>query len=49
MIWQGWASGKLKAPTKREDRDLMIQGVIGDILRSFPEATLDTYKEIGER
>lgn len=49
MIWQGWASGKLKAPTKREDRDVMIQGIIGDILRSFPEATFDTYREIGER
>lgn len=50
MIWQGWASGRLKAPTKREDRDVMIKGVIGDILRTFPEATSDTYsKEIGER
>lgn len=50
MIWQGWASGKLKAPSKRDDRDMMIKGVIGDILRSFPEATSDTYsKEIGER
>lgn len=50
MIWQGWASGRLKAPTKREDRDVMIQGIIGDILRSFPEATSDTYsREIGER
>lgn len=50
MIWQGWASGRLKAPSKREDRDVMIQGIIGDILRSFPEATSDTYsREIGER
>ncbi len=50
MIWQGWASGRLKAPTKREDRDVMIKGVIGDILQTFPEATSDTYsKEIGER
>jgi hypothetical protein len=48
MIWQGWASGRLKAPSKREDRDMMIQGIIGDILRSFPEATSDTYsREIG--
>lgn len=50
MIWQGWASGRLKAPSKREDRDVMIKGIIGDILRSFPEATADTYsREIGER
>ncbi|TDB64190.1 DUF4136 domain-containing protein [Arundinibacter roseus] len=50
LIWQGWASGRLKAPSKREDRDAMIKGVIGDILRTFPQATADTYSnEIGER
>lgn len=50
MIWQGWASGKLKAPNKREDRTEMMQGIIGDILRSFPQATTDTYSnEVGTR
>lgn len=50
MIWQGWASGKLKAPNKREDRAEMMQGIIGDILRSFPQATADTYSnEVGTR
>lgn len=50
MIWQGWASGKLKAPSKRDDRAAMMQGIIGDILRSFPQATSDTYSnEVGER
>ncbi len=50
MIWQGWASGKLKAPNKREDRATMMQNIIGDILRSFPQATTDTYStEIGNK
>lgn len=50
MIWQGWASGKLKAPDKREDRAEMMQGIIGDILRAFPQATADTYSnEVGTR
>ena len=50
MIWQGWASGKLKAPSKREDRATMMQNVIGDILYTFPQATSDTYSsEIGKR
>ena len=50
MIWQGWASGKLKAPNKREDRAEIMQGIIGDILRSFPQATADTYSnEVGTR
>ncbi|PWJ60251.1 uncharacterized protein DUF4136 [Dyadobacter jejuensis] len=43
MIWQGWASGKVKAPTKKEDRQTMVKNTIADILRTFPEATLDTY------
>ncbi|CAG4990247.1 hypothetical protein DYBT9275_00487 [Dyadobacter sp. CECT 9275] len=43
MIWQGWASGKVKAPTKREDRDTMVKNTMADILRTFPQATLDTY------
>lgn len=43
MIWQGWASGKVKAPTKRDDRDSMIKNTMTDILRTFPQATLDTY------
>jgi hypothetical protein len=50
MIWQGWAAGKLKAPSKREDRADMMQGIIGDILRTFPQATSDTYSnEVGTR
>ncbi len=43
MIWQGWASGKVKAPTKRDDRDSMVKNTMTDILRTFPQATLDTY------
>lgn len=43
MIWQGWASGRMKAPKKHEDRGEMIQNTIMDILQSFPKATLDTY------
>ena len=43
MIWQGWASGKVKAPTKRDDRDTMVKNTMADILRTFPQATLDTY------
>lgn len=43
MIWQGWASGKVKAPTKKEDQNTMIKNTMADILRSFPQATLDTY------
>ena len=43
MIWQGWASGKVKAPTKRDDRDNMVKNTMSDILRTFPQATLDTY------
>jgi hypothetical protein len=43
MIWQGWASGKVKAPTKKDDRDAMIKNTMADILRTFPQATLDTY------
>lgn len=43
MIWQGWASGKVKAPTKRDDRDSMVKNTMTDILKTFPQATLDTY------
>lgn len=43
MIWQGWATGKVKAPSKKEDRETMIKNTITDILRSFPQATADTY------
>ena len=43
MIWQGWASGKVKAPNKKDDRESMIKNTMADILRTFPEATLDTY------
>lgn len=43
MIWQGWASGKVKAPTKKEDRETMVKNTMVDILRTFPEATQDTY------
>jgi hypothetical protein len=43
MIWQGWASGKVKAPTKKDDRESMVKNTMADILRTFPEATLDTY------
>lgn len=50
MIWQGWASGKLKSANKREDRAAMMQNIIGDILRSFPQATSDVYSsEIGKK
>ncbi len=50
MIWQGWASGKLKSPDKRDDRAAMMQDIIGDILRSFPQATSDVYSnEIGKK
>ncbi len=44
MIWQGWASGRVKAPKKNEDRAEMVQNIIMDILQSFPQATLDTYR-----
>ncbi|KQS24798.1 DUF4136 domain-containing protein [Dyadobacter sp. Leaf189] len=43
MIWQGWASGKVKAPTKKEDRESMVKNTMSDILRTFPQATQDTY------
>lgn len=43
MIWQGWATGSMKAPSKKEDRADIMQNIISDILRSFPQATLDTY------
>lgn len=43
MIWQGWASGKVKAPTKKEDRETMVKNTMSDILRTFPQATQDTY------
>ncbi len=43
MIWQGWASGKVKAPTKKDDRESMVKNTMTDILRTFPQATLDTY------
>lgn len=43
MIWQGWATGNVKAPSKQEERGEMMQNIIADILRSFPEATKDTY------
>jgi hypothetical protein len=43
MIWQGWASGKVKAPTKKDDRESMVKNTMADILRTFPEATSDTY------
>jgi hypothetical protein len=43
MIWQGWASGKVKAPTKKDDRESMVKNTMSDILRTFPEATGDTY------
>ncbi len=43
MIWQGWASGKVKAPTKKDDRESMVKNTMSDILRTFPQATLDTY------
>ena len=43
MIWQGWASGKVKAPTKKDDRETMVKNTMSDILRTFPQATQDTY------
>ncbi|QRR02104.1 DUF4136 domain-containing protein [Dyadobacter sandarakinus] len=43
MVWQGWASGKVKAPSKKDDRESMVKNTISDILRTFPEATADTY------
>jgi len=43
MIWQGWAAGKVKAPTKKEDRETMVKNTMADILRTFPQATQDTY------
>ncbi len=43
MIWQGWASGKVKAPTKKDDRETMVKNTMADILRTFPQATMDTY------
>lgn len=43
MIWQGWAAGNVKAPSKNDDREDMILNIMADILRSFPQATLDTY------
>ena len=43
MIWQGWAAGKVKAPTKKEDREQMVKNTMADILKTFPEATQDTY------
>jgi hypothetical protein len=43
MVWQGWASGKVKAPTKKEDRETMVKNTMTDILRTFPQASLDTY------
>ena len=43
MVWQGWASGKVKAPTKKEDRETMVKNTMTDILRTFPQATSDTY------
>jgi hypothetical protein len=43
MVWQGWASGRVKAPTKRDDRDTMVKNTMTDILRTFPPASLDTY------
>ncbi|MCF0042952.1 DUF4136 domain-containing protein [Dyadobacter fanqingshengii] len=43
MVWQGWASGKVKAPTKKEDRETMVKNTMTDILKTFPQATLDTY------
>jgi len=45
MIWQGWASGKVKAPSKKDDRETMVKNTMADILRTFPEATLDTYSK----
>ncbi|WP_025763095.1 DUF4136 domain-containing protein [Dyadobacter tibetensis] len=43
MIWQGWAAGKVKAPSKKEDRESMVKNTMADILRTFPQATSDTY------
>lgn len=43
MIWQGWASGKVKAPSKKDDRETMVKNTMADILRTFPQATQDTY------
>ena len=43
VVWQGWASGKVKAPTKKEDRETMVKNTMTDILRTFPQATSDTY------
>lgn len=43
MIWQGWATGNVKTPSKQEDRGEVMLNIIADILRSFPEATKDTY------
>ncbi|MCE7066280.1 DUF4136 domain-containing protein [Dyadobacter sp. CY326] len=43
MVWQGWASGKVKAPTKKEDRETMVKNTMTDILKTFPQATQDTY------
>ncbi|WP_159472687.1 DUF4136 domain-containing protein [Dyadobacter sp. 3J3] len=43
MIWQGWASGKVKPPTKKDDREMMVKNTMADILRTFPQATSDTY------
>ncbi|HEV7348435.1 DUF4136 domain-containing protein [Telluribacter sp.] len=43
MIWQGWASGRVKPANKRDDRQSMIKDIMMDILRPFPGATADTY------
>jgi hypothetical protein len=43
MIWQGWATGNTKSSSKKEDRGEVMQNIIADILRSFPQATLDSY------
>jgi hypothetical protein len=45
MIWQGWASGSVKAPNKRDDRQSMIKDIMIDILRPFPSATSDTFSQ----
>lgn len=43
MVWQGWASGKAKTSSKKENREETMKDIITDILYSFPQATTDIY------
>lgn len=43
MIWQGWAAGRAKEPSKKSNTSEVVKNIIADILISFPTATLDSY------